>query len=109
MQIELGNPGCHRRPCRPETKVKIESTIRFVKQNFWPGIQFDSLEDLNQQARQWLEKVNRQPHGTTREVPCDRLGAEPLLRIDEQPDYDTSYMENRRVANDCLLSCRRNR
>ena len=47
------------RPYRPETKGKIESTIRFVKQNFWPGIQLDSLADLNQQARQWLEKVNR--------------------------------------------------
>lgn len=97
------------RPYRPETKGKIESTIRFVKQNLWPGIQFDSLEDLNQQARQWLEKVNRQPHGTTREVPYDRLGTEPLLRIDEQPDYDTSYMEDRRVAKDCLLSYRGNR
>ena len=97
------------RPYRPETKGKIDSTIRFVKQNFWPGIQFDSLEDLNRQARQWLEKVNRQPHGTTREVPYDRLGTEPLLRIDEQPDYDTSYMEDRRVAKDCLLSYRGNR
>jgi transposase len=31
------------RPYRPETKGKIESTVRFVKQNFWPGIGFDSL------------------------------------------------------------------
>jgi hypothetical protein len=42
-------------------------------------------------------------------VPYDRLGTEPLLRIDEQPDYDTSYMEDRRVAKDCLLSYRGNR
>jgi transposase len=27
------------RPYRPETKGKIESTIRFIKGNFWPGIQ----------------------------------------------------------------------
>src|SRR5205085_12273458 len=27
----------------------------------------------------------------------------------EQPDYDTSYMEDRRVAKDCMLSYRGNR
>ena len=97
------------RPYRPETKGKIESTIRFVKQNFWPGIAFDSIADLNQQARVWIEKVNRQQHSTTREVPYDRLPKERLLLVDDQPDYDTSYMEDRRVAKDCLLSYRGNR
>jgi len=97
------------RPYRPETKGKIESTVRFVKQNFWPGIAFDSVADLNQQARVWMEKVNRQPHSTTREVPYERLPKERLLLLDDQPDYDTSYMEDRRVAKDCLLSYRGNR
>ena len=65
--------------------------------------------DLNQQARVWMEKVNRQPHATTREVPYERLPKERLLLLHEQPDYDTSYMEDRRVAKDCLLSYRGNR
>lgn len=97
------------RPYRPETKGKIESTIGFVKKNFWPGIHFDSLGDLNRQARTWAEKVNHQVHGTTREVPYDRLEKERLLRIDEQPAYETSYLEDRRVAKDCTLSYRGNR
>jgi transposase len=97
------------RPYRPETKGKIESTVRFVKQNFWPGISFGSVPDLNQQAHAWMEKVNRQPHATTREVPYQRLTQERLLLLDEQPDYDTSYMEDRRVAKDCMLSYRGNR
>src|SRR5947208_10192410 len=96
------------RPYRPETKGKIESTVRFVKQNFWPGIDFDSLQDLNQQARAWMEKINHQTHSTTREVPYQRLPQERLLLLDEQPDYDTSYMEDRRVAKDCMLSYRGN-
>ncbi|MBZ5725828.1 MAG: Y4bD/Y4pK family protein [Acidobacteriia bacterium] len=33
-----------------------------------------------------------------------RLPQERLLLLDEQPDYDTSYMEDRRVAKDCMLS-----
>jgi transposase len=97
------------RPYRPETKGKIESTVRFVKQNFWPGISFLSLADLNQQARAWMEKVNHQVHATTREVPYQRLPQERLLLLDEFPDYDTSYMEDRRVAKDCMLSYRGNR
>jgi len=83
--------------------------VRFVKQNFWPGVSFLSLSDLNQQARVWMEKVNRQPHSTTREVPYQRLPQERLLLLDEQPDYDTSYMEDRLVAKDCMLSYRGNR
>jgi transposase len=97
------------RPYRPETKGKIESTVRFVKQNFWPGISFLSLADLNQQAHVWMEKVNHQVHSTTREVPYLRLPHERLLLIEEQPDYDTSYLEDRRVAKDCMLSYRGNR
>ena len=97
------------RPYRPETKGKIESTVRFVKQNFWPGISFLSLPDLNQQARTWMEKVNHQVHSTTREVPYQRLPQERLLLIEEQPDYDTGYMEHRRVAKHCMLSYRGNR
>src|SRR6185312_17044057 len=69
------------RPYRPETKGKIESTVCFVKQTFWPGISFASLADLNQQAHAWMEKVNHQVHATTREVPtnaCLRNGCGSL-------------------------------
>jgi transposase len=43
-------------PKRPETKGKIESIVRFVKQNFWPGISFASLADLNQQVGEFLDR-----------------------------------------------------
>src|SRR5260370_355521 len=75
------------RPYRPETKGKIESTVRFVKQNFWPGIGFDSLPDLNQQARVWMEKVNHQPHATTRAVPYQRLAEERGVMVSDRRHY----------------------
>jgi hypothetical protein len=56
-----------------------------------------------------MEKVNHQVHSTTLEVPYLRLPHERLLLIEEQPDYDTSYLEDRRVAKDCMLSYRGNR
>lgn len=97
------------RPYRPETKGKIESAIKFVKGNFWPGIQFTTLEDLNEQVRVWMEEVNRRVHQTTRELPVARWPNEQLRSIDGQPDYDTSYASFRQVSKDCLVSYRGNR
>ncbi len=45
-------------PYRPETKGKIESTIKYLRYNFWTGKTFDSLSDINVQCREWLIKVN---------------------------------------------------
>jgi hypothetical protein len=97
------------RPYRPQTKGKIEATIKFVRGNFWPGVSFSSLADLNRQAWLWLEEVNHRPHGTTGEVPYQRLVREGLASIEGQPDYDTSYVQDRQVAKDCLVSYRGNR
>src|SRR5258708_461083 len=97
------------RPCRPETKGKIESTIRFLKGNFWPGIQFDSLSELNRQALVWCGEVNRRVHATTREIPQVRFAHEGLTALNGQPKYDTSYVSHRQVAQDCLFSYRGNR
>jgi transposase len=97
------------RPYRPETKGKIESTIRFLKGNFWPGTQFNSLQELNRQALVWCGEVNRRVHATTREIPQVRFPHEGLTPLNCQPAYDTSYVSYRQVAKDCLFSYRGNR
>ena len=97
------------RPYRPETKGKIESTIGFVKGNFWPGIGFDSLRGLNQQSLAWCVEVNGRAHATTREIPQTRFPQEGLTPLNGQPAYDTSYVSHRQVAKDCLFSYRGNR
>lgn len=91
-------------PYRPETKGKIESTIRFIRSSFWPGIRFDSLADLNCQAMLWCEDANRRVHGTTHEIPHQRWAREGLSPIEGHPHYDTSYVSHRQVSKDCLLS-----
>jgi len=98
---------CH--PYRPETKGKVEATIRYVRTSFWPGVQFDSLADLNRQARSWCEEANGQVHATTRAVPTERWPQEHLLSIAGRPDYDTSYVSHRQVMKDCLISYQGNR
>ena len=98
---------CH--PYRPQTKGKIESTIRYIKGSFWPGIVFDSLQELNRQALVWCEEANRRVHATTREVPLVRFPHEGLTPLNGQPAYDTSYVSHRQVAKDCLVAYRGNR
>ena len=59
---------CH--PYRPQTKGKIESTIRYIKGKLLAGDSFDSLKELNRQALVWCEEANRRvpcaPHARSR-------------------------------------------
>jgi transposase len=93
------------RPYRAQTKGKVESGIRYVRGNFWPGLRFVDLADLNRQCREWLDgTANVRVHGTTGEVPFDRLPMEHLLLLDGKPDYDTSLIAYRRSTKDCFVS-----
>jgi len=93
------------RPYRAQTKGKVESGIRYVRGNFWPGLRFVDLADLNRQAWDWLDgTANLRVHGTTGEVPFDRLLLEGLQPLDGKPDYDTSLIAFRRSTKDCFVS-----
>lgn len=93
------------RPYRPQTKGKVESGIKYVRGNFWPGLHFADLADLNQQAQAWLDQTaNVRVHGTTGERPCDRLVQEQLLAHTGKPPYDTSLTFYRQSSRDLLIS-----
>jgi len=93
------------RPYRAQTKGKVESGVRYVRGNFWPGLKFVDLTDLNDQAHVWLDlTANVRIHGTTGEMPFERLALEHLQPIDGKPDYDTSLIVFRRASKDCLVS-----
>jgi transposase len=62
----------------PQTKGKIERSVAFVKQSFWPGISFSDLDDLNRQAHIWCERINSRVHRTTHERPRERREQEQL-------------------------------
>jgi transposase len=92
-------------PYRAQTKGKVERGIRYVRGNFWVGLHFTDLANLNQQARVWLDKVaNCRRHGTTGQIPAERLPLEGLQPLGAKPDYDTSLISYRRSSRDCLLS-----
>lgn len=92
-------------PYRPQTKGKVEAGVRYVRNNFWPGLRFVDLADLNRQAWDWLAgTANVRIHGTTGAVPFSRLAQEPLQSMFGKPVYDTALVSFRRTTKDCYVS-----
>lgn len=59
---------CHK--ADPQSKGRIENNVRYVKGNFLHGRQFSTLDELNRQGMDWLNRTaNAKVHSTTRLVP----------------------------------------
>ncbi len=97
------------KPYCPQTKGKIENAIGYMKRDFLMGASFVSLDDMNHQLRQWLSRVNGSVHGTTHEIPVDRLKSENLKTLTSIPPYVVRREEVRKVTRDGYVSYQGNR
>ncbi len=59
---------------------------------------------INSQALTWLNRVNSEVHGTTHEIPLERLKAEGLKPINGVPEYLVIREEIRTISKDCYIS-----
>lgn len=57
------------KPYRAQTKGKVENSIKYIKRNYLALQDTNDVNILNQRVKSWLEKVNRQVHSTTQEIP----------------------------------------
>jgi transposase len=65
------------RPYRAKTKGKVERPFSYIRQDFFLGRSFRSLDDLNAQLIDWLDTVaNVRVHGTTQRVVAEAFAAE---------------------------------
>ena len=93
----------------PDRKGKKEKSFRLVWEDFLKGSEFDSLEDLNQRIKIWLDKTpqtaNQRVHGTTRLVPNHQWQSEREFLI-QLPDKRFPVYEQgvRVVDQDATLS-----
>lgn len=94
-------------PCRirqPQEKGKVESGIKYIKNNFFAGRQFDNGYDLEQQLQRWLNEIcNARIHGTTRKVPRELFEEKErscLKTLPEQP-FRQPEVGQRKVYRDC--------
>ena len=93
------------RLCRVyRAKTRQSRTIIGFSENFMYGREFSSMDELNLRAREWLDTVNRNVHGTTHEIPFDRLPQENLRPFSSYPPYHVQKKYSRKVSRDCYLS-----
>jgi len=56
----------------PESKGKVESGVKYVKNNFFYGEEFSSQEELQERLSDWLiNTANQRIHGTTKRIPAE--------------------------------------
>ena len=92
------------RPYRPQTKGKIENNVGYVRRDFFLGRKFSSFSDINSQALTWLKRVNSEVHGTTHEIPLERLKVEGLKPLNGVTEYIIIREEARKISRECFIS-----
>jgi transposase len=88
----------------PQTKGKVERSVGVVKHDFWPGVRFTDLDDLNQQAAAWCAQVNGRVHRTTHARPVERWAEERLRAVPEGWAWERFTSEERQVTWDGYIS-----
>lgn len=94
-------------PCRvrkPQEKGKVESGIKYVKNNFFAGRKFETYDSLVERLNEWRDnKCNVRIHGTTKKKPKEIFESEEkdkLLRLPIQ-EYVYPQLGRRKVHTDC--------
>ena len=91
---------------RAKTKGKVERPFRYVREDFFLGRSFRSLDDLNHQFRQWLDTVaNSRRHATTGRIVAEHFAEEkPHLRALPAGPFNTVLTLDRRITRDGMVS-----
>jgi hypothetical protein len=94
----------------PESKGKVEAGVKHVKKGFFYGLEWTDVEDLNLRARDWFDNTaNNRVHGTTREIPWERIREERQYLRELPRDLPAWVVESRRATKDRQISVDGNR
>lgn len=86
---------------RPRTKGKVERFVSYVKDNFLNGRVFADYDDLNVQARHWLDATaNVRIHETTGRRPIDLFEEEGLAPYSSVTPYQVYERVERKVNSE---------
>ncbi|MCG8376645.1 MAG: IS21 family transposase [Chlorobiales bacterium] len=98
-------------PYSPWVKGKVERPIDYIRERFWRGYQFESIEQANADLRRWLDRTaNCRVHGTHHQPVSERWQHEKVLLTPcPASDYDTAIKVYRKVYKDCLVAYNANR
>jgi len=91
---------------KPRDKARVERIIPYIRDSFWSGRDFTSLEEVNKQASEWCLKVaGLRQHGTTHQQPLllFRLAEEKQLQPLPVASFDIATWHRAKVARDCHI------
>lgn len=98
---------------RAQTKGKVESGVKYVKNNALAGRRFASLEELNGWLETWAVTIaDERVHGTTHETPRARYEREEkaaMIAVDARPPARESHTVQRKVSRDGFVEVDTNR
>lgn len=86
-----------------KTKGKVERAIQYVEKDFFLGVEFDSVPQLNSKTMEWCREANGKVHGTTHEIPLQRWHSEGLTPFNEARPYPLTVIVQRRSSRDCFV------
>ena len=98
-------------PRKGNEKGRVESGVKYVKQNFLAGLEITDFAPMNPAGRIWQETVaNVRIHGETKRRPVDMF-AEELAQLQPLPvnPYDTCVVRSASVSNQCRVVVDTNR
>ena len=79
------------RPRKPRDKARVERQVRYVRDDYFRGETFGSVEEARREAERWCrEEAGRRTHGTTRQRPAEAFERDelPLLAAPPSDSYD---------------------
>ena len=91
---------------KPKDKARVERIIPYIRDSFWSGRSFTSLEEINEQALEWCLRVaGIRQHGSTHQMPLAlfRLAEEKQLQPLPVVPYEIVTWQQAKVAQDCHL------
>ena len=91
---------------KPKDKARVERVIPYIRDSFWSGRNFTTLEEINKQALEWCLKVaGLRQHGTTHQQPLTlfRLAEEKRLKPLPVAPFEIATWHRAKVACDCHI------
>lgn len=101
-------------PCRvytPTDKGKVESAVKYVKDNCFKARDFSNIEEAERFLANWLETTaNRRVHGTTQKIPAAEFHEKEAKMLGELPaaEFTMSASDTAIVGTQCHISYRAN-
>lgn len=94
-------------PCYwPRKKGKVENPFTYLEQQFVKGNSFASMEDLNRQGKEFVNKWCDKVHGTTQRAPNQHYLQEEKAVLNALPEkrYRIKDLQKRIVSADSFVS-----